>query len=979
MMNNEPVKHIKRRGRGQSGQSIIVLAIGFVALLGFVGIVTDVSLLFVRYSALSRAVDAAAVSAAGQMRRIPNDLGTTDPTDNVNGEAASITQLQLAARQFIDAYGINTSTVVVETCRVQRLRDTNGNPVDRTGAPLYGVGANPEDVKRFEALCTDDELKLVRVTAQILAPTTFLNLLGYGTVTLSVEAISQTAVLDVALIFDVSESMLNDTNFEDWEAGGYGYRYLPRTINWVSGMPYFTDQEYLADPSGRPECWNWSQFMNMTQEQIQAGFTVQARQRDPSNNYAVYIDPATDNVVMESFFCAPALFTADEWLPTGLVPADHQDLQGHAMCQSRVWPRSSYNVFGLSNDLYTTEYVGADPVQPFATQAEYNAYFNGSNAGFAVGFVPTYNFYGCCNDPNGDFDFGDLVCEPFKTARDSAASFLERLDFLRGDRVAYVTFDRSAFVIDPDGVGAQIPMIETQTDITGRRGAEAVLAENIGVRAEPNFYGDIDTNGVWDCLKLRPDARSAGNPNADNGCYTYDEIEGDSALDPVGTPPLTLESIRYHPVSGACPLDSISMDAQYGTSIRYYYNTATTLLETRSTSLIDGQTPLDDITTNAGRGGTMPAWAVAEASTVTGGRPRNLSYEYVASCAGTNIGGALANASNMLYLNGRREGAVWLMVMLSDGAAGASDPFRRTAAENTTAVLPDAFRASGSPRSFPGPDSGLYVTGTYTVIEPVAGQYGAFGLCPYGTQLVPGELTDDRTFPQCSDVDPDTRTFCGDLFQAGAPNLEPLESAGCETFYDVDDYARDWADWVAVADLTIDPAAAAALGRVQDQLLPSIYTIGFGLDYSQPANTGATFNCNDAALYVVGSTAQYNCLRGINPASESRRADYLGEELLRYIADAGDNFRIDNDHWQEFMGDRISNGVDLTDPPQDQAWGPRGACEVQLEDLGGTPREDYAPLAPQTSCGNYFSAGTTEELTRVFNEIASRLFTRLSQ
>ena len=29
-----------------------------------------------------------------------------------------------------------------------------------------------------------------------------------------------------------------------------------------------------------------------------------------------------------------------------------------------------------------------------------------------------------------------------------------------------------------------------------------------------------------------------------------------------------------------------------------------------------------------------------------------------------------------------------------------------------------------------------------------------------------------------------------------------------------------------------------------------------------------------------------------------RNADYLGEELLRYIADVGDNFQIDNDYWQ---------------------------------------------------------------------------------
>ncbi|NOG50416.1 MAG: hypothetical protein HND48_14065 [Chloroflexi bacterium] len=44
------------------------MALGFIGLVGFVGIVTDVSLLLARYNTLARAVDSAAISAAGQMR-----------------------------------------------------------------------------------------------------------------------------------------------------------------------------------------------------------------------------------------------------------------------------------------------------------------------------------------------------------------------------------------------------------------------------------------------------------------------------------------------------------------------------------------------------------------------------------------------------------------------------------------------------------------------------------------------------------------------------------------------------------------------------------------------------------------------------------------------------------------------------------------------------------------------------------------------
>jgi hypothetical protein len=39
-----------------------------------------------------------------------------------------------------------------------------------------------------------------------------------------------------------------------------------------------------------------------------------------------------------------------------------------------------------------------------------------------------------------------------------------------------------------------------------------------------------------------------------------------------------------------------------------------------------------------------------------------------------------------------------------------------------------------------------------------------------------------------------------------------------------------------------------------------------------------------------------------------------------------------------------------------------------------------APLPPMQSCGNYFNAPTTkEELEVVFDEIASRMFTRLAR
>ena len=106
-----------------------------------------------------------------------------------------------------------------------------------------------------------------------------------------------------------------------------------------------------------------------------------------------------------------------------------------------------------------------------------------------------------------------------------------------------------------------------------------------------------------------------------------------------------------------------------------------------------------------------------------------------------------------------------------------------------------------------------------------------------------------------------------------------------------------------------------------------------------------------------------------------RIADYLGEELLRYIADVGDNFQIDSDYWQQDMGARLGNGIDPLAPE----WGQRGPCEEAYTGPLNGNGTNYDPKPPRQSCGNFYVASSGAELEQVFNEIASRMFTRLSQ
>ena len=94
----------------------------------------------------------------------------------------------------------------------------------------------------------------------------------------------------------------------------------------------------------------------------------------------------------------------------------------------------------------------------------------------------------------------------------------------------------------------------------------------------------------------------------------------------------------------------------------------------------------------------------------------NRAYERWGMCSGTNIGAALREGNEALVNpeTVRRFGTVWIMVLLSDGAAGQSDPVRRNKNKLETG-LPFS-KASADPLAPWG----------------IPGQYGSYGLCPFG-------------------------------------------------------------------------------------------------------------------------------------------------------------------------------------------------------------------------------------------------------
>ncbi len=152
----------------QRGQAIVLIAMGFVMLLAFTGLVVDVARVFVTRGELRRAVDAAGLAATAQFRQ-----GAT-PEKIVN-----------AAHDLVATHGVVSATVTVETCDLGAPTIKNDGLCPPTGQP-----------KR----------KLVRVTASAEVPMLFLQIVGVPNVQISGENTSEAASVEAVLVLDNSES-----------------------------------------------------------------------------------------------------------------------------------------------------------------------------------------------------------------------------------------------------------------------------------------------------------------------------------------------------------------------------------------------------------------------------------------------------------------------------------------------------------------------------------------------------------------------------------------------------------------------------------------------------------------------------------------------------------------------------------------------------------------------------------------------------
>ncbi|MFQ5943581.1 MAG: pilus assembly protein TadG-related protein [Anaerolineales bacterium] len=169
----------------QHGQAMVLIALAFVGLAAFIGLAVDAGILFSNLGHLRRATDAASLAAANQFRE-----GRTPP------------ELSAMANELLIINGLSPSGVVAKICDLSNL----------PGPPIYTAYHDP-------ALCPggvyppapgEPFTKEVRVEATLPVNFAFLPIIGWNSLSISADSVSQAASVDLVLIIDNSGSMAFD-------------------------------------------------------------------------------------------------------------------------------------------------------------------------------------------------------------------------------------------------------------------------------------------------------------------------------------------------------------------------------------------------------------------------------------------------------------------------------------------------------------------------------------------------------------------------------------------------------------------------------------------------------------------------------------------------------------------------------------------------------------------------------------------------
>ena len=158
----------------EKGQVLVIVAITLVYLVAIMGLAIDTGYVYVSYSRLRRAVDAAALAATGEFKR----------NYTITGMRASASQ-QLKLNGLVTTADANNPDVSIS------INTCDSDPGNTTICPGTGKIAQ----------------KLVQIKVTQDVPIFFMAVLGFSRVPISIESVAQAASIDLVLVIQNSESM----------------------------------------------------------------------------------------------------------------------------------------------------------------------------------------------------------------------------------------------------------------------------------------------------------------------------------------------------------------------------------------------------------------------------------------------------------------------------------------------------------------------------------------------------------------------------------------------------------------------------------------------------------------------------------------------------------------------------------------------------------------------------------------------------
>jgi hypothetical protein len=175
------------------GQSLIIVAVGFFAIIAFVGFSLDTGILFLNRVWLGQAIDAATLSAGYEL-------------PNIRGACARAVEY-LEANDYVAGSNFTFEIVFPSVPNAP-----GGDPGEFViSSDLDGI-QNPEDCVSLSVPSAHENLHYeVQVVGRQLVPVAFMGILGFGDVEAGLDGlVERTNKFDIALVIDTSKSM--DTN-----------------------------------------------------------------------------------------------------------------------------------------------------------------------------------------------------------------------------------------------------------------------------------------------------------------------------------------------------------------------------------------------------------------------------------------------------------------------------------------------------------------------------------------------------------------------------------------------------------------------------------------------------------------------------------------------------------------------------------------------------------------------------------------------